>query len=405
MFYPYLTEHRRKQDLIVERTPTSRGDPNFVTILHMQASACLSKLSVLHLVASLELGGAERSAVNLCNALPQDRISVHLATTRQEGLLASEVASHVERLSLGRKSSLDLRPWATLATYVKRKGVKLIHSHSSTLVGAACVKLIFPNMKLIWHVHHSGFTELSHLPQRYRIPIQFVDAIFVVSAPLLLWTKEKLPELATRCFYLPNFVEVPEGNRTEGLQLPGSPGQRIVCVANLRPEKGHTYLIKAMKQVVRIFPSSHLIMAVGAIPDIAYERYIRTMIRELELDEYITIYKYRTDIPNILQQSDIGVLSSLAEGLPMALLEYGANRLPVAVTDVGHNSEVLDAGRLGVLVPAGEEEQLADAIVMLLSSAKKRATLGNAFHEKVVREYTKENVVDYVCDIYESLLT
>jgi glycosyltransferase involved in cell wall biosynthesis len=100
---------------------------------------------------------------------------------------------------------------------------------------------------------------------------------------------------------------------------------------------------------------------------------------------------------------DIGVLSSVSEGLPLALLEYGIAGLSVVVTDVGDCSSVVDAGRAGKLVSPQSPEDLARAIIELLSNSLLRIEMSQKFSLRVKTKYSPDVILDQLENIYFSL--
>ena len=98
------------------------------------------------------------------------------------------------------------------------------------------------------------------------------------------------------------------------------------------------------------------------------------------------------------------MLSSVSEGLPLALLEYGAARLAAVATAVGQCPEVLDGGSAGLLVPPRSPDLLAQALIALLKSPDKRRELGDRFYERVQALYSTEAVIGRICDVYQAVL-
>jgi glycosyltransferase involved in cell wall biosynthesis len=191
--------------------------------------------------------------------------------------------------------------------------------------------------------------------------------------------------------------------------LPGTSGSRIVSVANLRAEKDHLNLVRAMALVVRRHPSAHLLL-VGAHSDPAYSAgssYFEAVKQEVarnSLEGNISFLGQRRDIPALLQGCDIGVLSSRTEGLPLSLLEYGMAGLPVVATRVGECEEVLDRGRAGLVVSPQSPRELAEGLVSLLDSRERRAQLGERFHHRIQDLYSAEAIVERVCLVYKNVL-
>jgi len=106
----------------------------------------------------------------------------------------------------------------------------------------------------------------------------------------------------------------------------------------------------------------------------------------------------------VLRGCDVGVLSSVSEGLPLALLEYGMAKLPVVATRVGQCAEVLDEGRAGLLVPPGSPAELAEALVKLLGDGSQRREMGEKLCSRVREHYGPDKVVSQICRVYDLVL-
>ncbi|MBI3359810.1 MAG: glycosyltransferase, partial [Chloroflexi bacterium] len=112
----------------------------------------------------------------------------------------------------------------------------------------------------------------------------------------------------------------------------------------------------------------------------------------------------RMDVAGILAACDIGVLSSRSEGLPLALIEYGRAGLPVVTTSVGQTAEVVDSGRAGLLVEPADPRVLAEALIHLLRSPRKRVLFGSRLRCRVEEIYSPENAMRQICEVYSSIL-
>ncbi|MGC8731607.1 MAG: glycosyltransferase [Halothiobacillaceae bacterium] len=356
----------------------------------------------MHLVDTLDVGGAERVAVNLVNALPRDRYSLHLCTTRREGPLAELVASDVGRVSLKRRRTVELRALWRLARYVREHDIQLIHAHSTTLLVAVVVSPFGPTPAVIWHVHYGRYATEERPVLPYWLLTRRVAGVIAVNQPLAAWSRDVLKVSQHRVWYIPNFAASPVA-QGELPSLPGTTGKRIVCVANLRPEKDHLTLVQAMQRVVVDVPTAHLLV-VGAEKDPTYGAMLRQEIAARGLTAQISLLGQRSDVVAILRSCDVGVLSSASEGLPLALLEYGMAGLPAVATTVGQCPEVLGHGEAGLLVPPRSPEQLAAALLSLLTSPERRAALGERFRQRVQRTYGQASVVAQICRVYERVL-
>ena len=134
-----------------------------------------------------------------------------------------------------------------------------------------------------------------------------------------------------------------------------------------------------------------------------YEKLIYDFIVKNKLQNNVFLYGVCTDITNILAQVNIGVLSSESEGLPVALLEYGKEGLPIVATDVGECSSVIEHQKNGLLVPAKDNTSLAIALMSLIDKPNKAKQIGEKIKIHIEDQYTELSVINKVVRLYQSL--
>jgi len=365
-------------------------------------------IGVMQVVDSLDLGGTETVAVNLANRLPRDRYRPFLCSTRRSGVLLSDLQPDVGFLCLDRRSRLDLGALLQLRSYICRENIRLLHVHSSSLFFGELVALTLPGrLKMIWHDHY-GRCEWNDRPaQLYRLASLGLAGVIAVNRRLEQWACRELHVPATRVWYVPNFASPPPAGPARLMTLPGTPGYRVVCLANLRPQKDHFTLIRAIALVRQRHPLAHLLLIGQAIDanDLCYAGELRQTVSELGLQDHVTFLGRVPNAAGLLPNCDIGVLSSRSEGLPLSLLEYGWAGLPAVATAVGQCPEALDNGNAGSLVAPARPEQLAAAIELLLQSAELRREQGRRFQAFVRRTFDAAAIVEQVCRIYELVLS
>ncbi|MDQ3257828.1 MAG: glycosyltransferase, partial [Acidobacteriota bacterium] len=351
---------------------------------------------------TLDAGGAERVAVDLVNVLPREQYITHLCTTRRDGLLADLVAEDVGRLRLARKRRFDAGALQRLTSYIRRHQIQILHAHGTSVFTAVLASLFPPYPAVIWHEHYGRYASEDRVAWPYRLIARRISGVIAVNQPLAEWSRRRLRVSKERVWYIPNFVC--EAGREEELSaLPGKAGGRIVCVANFRPEKDQLTLLHAMTLVIRRAPAVHLLL-VGAVNDRAYFDLMRKQMARQELSGHVSLLGQRRDVPAILRACDIGVLSSVSEGLPVALLEYGMAGLSAVATRVGQCAEVLDEGRAGILVPPSAPDKLAGALLSLLCSPDQRVDLGNRLRRRVREVYNPGSVIQQISRVYDAVV-
>lgn len=368
----------------------------------------MQRVGVLQLIDTLDAGGAERVAVNLANHLPRDRYRPYLGTTRRDGALAAAVRADVGRLRLGPRRRFAPRPVIRLVRFLRDQHIDLLHAHSTSIFIAALGVRFRPRTVLVWHDHFGRQDIASRPAWLYRLAVRRAAGVIAVSPQLAAWSHRVLGVAADRSWYLPNFVvpaaEQPPAEQPEPARdLPGVAGQRVICVANLRAQKDHLTLLRAMAEVAAAAPESHLLLAGKTVePECAAA--IRDAIRRHRLTDRVTLLGERRDVAALLRASDVAVLSSRSEGMPLALVEYGAAGLPVVATRVGCCAEILDHGRAGLLVPPGDAAALAAALAGLLRDPARRRGLGETLRQRVERVYRPEVVIGRLGQLYGTLL-
>lgn len=359
-------------------------------------------LSVMQVVDSLQLGGLESVAANYANQLAERGLRSCLCSTRASGPLEKRLSSHVAHLKLERKGFIDWVALRRLVRFIREQKVDIIHAHGTSLFISVLASWFPPRPKVVWHVHFGRYATEDRSAWPYRVLARGTVGLIVVNEPLAKWAQGKLGFPKAQVWYVPNFVVAP-ADVSEKLDLPGGAGKRIVCVANLRPEKDHLSLIAAMSKVTRAEPGAAVLL-VGSTSDPEYTSKIMTQIRQCGLGQHVFVLGSKSDVWPILRSCDIGVLTSVSEGMPLAVLEYGTAGLPVVATRVGQVPEVLDNGRVGLLIPPNHPDALAAALLQLIHSAELRGNLGRELQRHVQSKFGEGATMDKIVRIYEEIL-
>ncbi|ATB47367.1 spore coat polysaccharide biosynthesis glycosyltransferase ExoK [Corallococcus macrosporus] len=282
-----------------------------------------------------------------------------------------------------------------MARWLRANRVELVHVHDfySTMVAVPAAKLA--GTKVI-----VGRLDLAHWQGRARRAVQsqlcrMADHV-VGNAEAIrhqLITEEGLPP--SRVSVIHNGLDLPrfEARRREGLRgpLPDTGDAPVVVhVANMNhPVKRQEDLLLALAQLRHAGLRLHAFL----VGDGPRRPGLEKLAGELGVSDTVHFLRHRTDVPAIYARATFGVLCSTAEGMSNAVMEGMAAGLPMVVTRVGGNTDLVRDGERGLVVDPERPAQLAQAFRQLLSNPEKAREMGQAARDFVARELSLEKMV------------
>lgn len=175
----------------------------------------------------------------------------------------------------------------------------------------------------------------------------------------------------------------------------------VGIVAHLAEHKGHIYFLEAAKKVSTVIPDARFLIVGDGEKREELEKYARN----LDIAQKVIFAGFQKDIPKMISQCTITVLSSISgEGSPGVLKESMAAGVPAVTTDVGGSREIVEDGISGFVVPPRDSEALAASIIKLLRDKELRARMRQESLRKV-QEFTTDNMVEKTVAVYRELLT
>ena len=357
-------------------------------------------MRIVQIIDSLDAGGAERMAVNYANALSSTIDFSALIATRQEGVLQQQLYKNVPYLFLRKKSAFDIKALLRLRNFVKKNKIAIVHAHGTSIFIVFLLKLIYPKIKLIWHDHYGDSEFLAKRPTFIlKLISPFLNCIIVVNTTLKIWAEQNL--YSKNVIFLPNFP-VLDGNKIKLTALKGEVEKRIICIANLRPQKNHFFLLKIASLLKNSHPTFtfHLI---GKDFEDHYSTALKKKIIELKLENNVFLYGSRNDIQHLLNQSLIAILTSKSEGLPVSFLEYGMLGKPIIVTAVGELPSIINNNHNGIIVPSDNATLFYDAIIKYINNGFFRIQMGENLKTTIDNNYTESAIIEKYINIINGI--
>lgn len=356
----------------------------------------MPKPKLLYIVHSLNPGGAERLAVEMSRSFA-GQFHVSVVCLDEPGLWAADLRRQgIPVHCVYRQSGLDISCAIRLARYCRQHRVDIIHAHQCTpWVYAALSRLVYGRPGLLFEEHGRFFPEIMNrkrvfLNRRFvrRLTHRFVAVSEDVRNRLVLY--EGLDRRQIEVIYNGVAPEVElESDRRNLLRECfgiGSKDFLVGTVGRFDPIKNLPLLLKSIAAAHETVASVRG-MLVGNGP--AFKE-IQGLRDDLKLSETVVMPGHREDARKLVQCMDLFVLSSFSEGVSMALLEAIAAGVPVVVTDVGGNPEVVIDGVTGLVVPSDCVQNLTNAILEMASHPLKARQFADSarrmFHEKFTLE-------------------
>ncbi len=362
---------------------------------------------VIHAIETGEPGGAEAILVQLAISLSDGYEPIGLVM--EEGWTSRELTSRgilVECIPL--EKSFDLSWVAKAVRFIKENNVELIHSHEFSCNVYLTLAAKIARVPVICTAHGKNYyPERYYRRFAYRRVAAMADSFVAVSQDLKDFIVDAIGIKPKRINVVLNGVNIDQFEQkqydSEKIRAELSLAENnfvIVVVAALFEMKGHKDLMQALSLLGEQGKSVKLLF----VGDGYYRSNLMALSKQLGLDDKINFLGFRSDVAQILAASDLFILPSYSEGLPVSVLEAMAAKVPVIATRVGGLGELINDGVNGYLVEPKAAEQLADKIKYCIDSPASAEAISKAAYTLVNKQFSGEAMLEQYLAIYRKLL-
>jgi glycosyltransferase involved in cell wall biosynthesis len=330
-----------------------------------------------------------------------------LCATRRPGARPLPDGMAVDDLRLGEKRTAFGVGRVARVLRVREPDVVFSHGNgpSRTAVLARTVARVPARVVTVEHTHYSTWYGPRHFLRDRATSLLYAraDRVAGVSPDVVDDLERSFPRLRGRTLCLrapgpdPDEVERLAAARPDHDWFDGTRKHRIICsVANVIPRKGQDTLVAALPRV-RARQGDVRLVLVGRFDDEPYVTRLRTLARDLGVADHVAFVGYRANPLPFMANADVFASGSLTEGMGVVLVEAMACGVPVVATDCPSGPRfVLERGVAGRLVPVGDPEAMAGALVDVLSDDDLRARLVRRGRARAVYFSPRRVAEDYL---------
>jgi glycosyltransferase involved in cell wall biosynthesis len=363
------------------------------------------KIRLMQITHDLAIGGLQQVVVNICKTINREQFDVSVLCLRNLGEFVPDVEKlGIEVILLPQKAEgVDYLSFLKVAKILRDRKIDVIHTHNTQPLIDGTLGALLAGVKHIVHTDHSReFPDKKRYMFAEWLMSHFVYRVVGVSPAtshdLMKYEKISPLKVATVLNGITGSyfdVTVDKHTKKEELGITGD-GPVIGLGVRLTRQKGITYLLRAMPEIIRQYPDIILVIAgEGNV-----EKNLKKEASDLGIDKNTLFIGPRLDMPEVMKVLDLYVLPSLWEGLPMVLLEAMSAGCPIIATNVGGNHVAVINGESGTIVEPKNSIALAEEIIRLLGDEQLRNRYAKRGQELFTTRFTAQVMTSQYENLY-----
>lgn len=380
------------------------------------------RVKLVHIITRLDRGGSSEVVLDLAAQIDPKRFDVQIITG-QTLEPTCDLAEYTRRTGIPitvypklRREVIpvyDALVCLYLIVHLIRIGPDIVHTHSSKAGILGRIAALIAGIPIIIHAPHGHVFYGYFGPFTTRLFVWIERLVALITDRIITLTDlGKWDHVAFGVGPPEQFLPIPCGIDLSRFRNGAADGQALRETLGLRPDeplvlwagrltpiKGCEYFLEACDRVVRQYGT----VPIYLVGDGPLAETLKAQAEALKLKDTVHFMGQRSDMPAWMWAADLFVLSSLNEGLGRVLLEAMAGKTPIVATNVGGVASIIESGVTGLLVPAADSDQLADAMLTLLGNRALAHQLGEAgfLHAGT---FDMGKMTDKTIRLYETLL-
>lgn len=361
---------------------------------------------IVHLIYRLDIGGLERVMLNCIHQMQADNFKHIIISLTDANNFAQDENNAIEVFCLGKKQGADLGIHLKLYQLLKQLKPAILHTYNLPTIEYHPISWLAGVKGHIHAEHGRDIGDPQGLNKKHnllrKLMSYFIQSYICVSEDLHTWLINTVGISTKKALLIQN------GINTERFNLPKKSNQehknqlRFAIVARITPVKDHQNLLNALVLLQKEIGVENM-PALAIVGDGAQRVQLEKFCQGNQLST-VNFLGARDDIAEILANTDVFVLSSIAEGIPMTILEAMSAKTPIVATRVGGIPEVVVDGIEGFLVEKSNAKALAAALKRYIDQPELVIEHGNNAREKVLSNFNEKNMVQAYLTQYQALV-
>jgi glycosyltransferase involved in cell wall biosynthesis len=377
---------------------------------------------VLYIDHTSELGGAERSLLDLLARLDRTRIEPLLVTSPAGPLVERARALGIEVVLLDLDETaltLSREEWSThrmtflwkargfarevwrLNRLIRTRGIDFVHTNTLKAHVLGSLVAWLARRPVVWH--------MRDLPSKRGDARNLLDRLFKVVNPGIIAISQAVaddlsPPFAARTRVVYNGIDLAQFDARSQAPVAAAgegEGPLIGTISHLIPWKGQDVFLYAAAQLLRRHPDARFLIVGDPIFQFRQERErLEGIVRFLGIGDRVSFAGHREDVPAVLASLDIFALPSLYEPFGRVLIEAMAASCPIVASRAGGVPEIILDGETGVLVTPGDPQALSDALCAMLENPEMAKRLALAARARVSASFSLDATLSGVMEAY-----
>ena len=368
---------------------------------------------IAHVIYRLQVGGLENGVVNLVNQMPADRyrhaiVCLTEATAFRDRILRGDVAIY----EMHKRPGHDFAMWGRLYQLFREIRPTVVHSRNIGCLEAQIPAWLARVPCRVHGEHGWDVSDPDGSRRGYRwlrrLHSPLVQRFIALSRELEDYLVRRVGIAADKVSRIYNGVDNARFHAGRSTVLPPgfAAGGDVVfgTVGRMHGVKDQGNLTAAFIALCQQRPELAGRMRLVMVGDGTLRDPCLAMLADAGLSGQAWLPGSADNIPELMRAFDVFVLPSLAEGISNTILEAMASGLPVIATDVGGNAELVEAGRTGVRVPAGDAQALADQMAGYAKDPDLRQRHGDAGCRRVAEQFSMKQMIAAYGGVYDRLM-